>query len=715
MTNLAAPVLDTSLNLSLPTIPNTITSTANTGITITALVGALITDADGDLGAIAITQVNNASGTWQYSLNGGSSWVNLTNVSASNAVVLGTTPLYAPGVSGNPSPSAQRWLSFSQFTPASPLNPGGIETPANAGITLDTSLTGNPNGTYAGYSNYSVDFLTRQYTLKNAAFPALDPNRGFRLSFEAQILNNTFTNNDRAVFSLVLVMADGQQALELGFQETGAGQGRIFAQSDDVTPNPGGQPNVLFTSAEEVSFDTTDLARYTLNVSGNTYSLRANGAEILTGPLRNYSSFSPDPIFGFTPPNPYTVPNLLFLGDNSVSAGGSFTLGDVSLQTETRLRFVPTPGVGGSSSFSFRAWDGSDGSAPGSRVNTLTNGGTTPFSTALETANILVTNPPPAVYNFSQASYQALEGNQARVLNTVVLTRTGNTAIASTVTVALTPSLPNPTDATDYRPRAVALSFAPGETRKVIPISILGDRRFEASERIALSLTNLSANSRRGFRPTATLTLLNDDPLIGNNANNVLVGNNENNTISGLLGNDSLVGLGGNDVMAGGGGRDFLNGGLGADIQFGQAGGDRFLYQGVNVVAAHRNSLVTAPDWIRDFSFGQGDRIQLDYDNRFNTPNRPIALFNAGVKAGASLAAATLAAFADKNRIAAGRQALGAREAVFFFWRNRTYLAVNDTLAGFNPNQDLVIQMTGLQFRPGDATATVLNPINYFV
>jgi len=720
-----APTLDTSLNLSLGTIADTISDASNSGITITELINNLITDADGDVGAIAITEVDNANGTWQYSLDGGVNWTALTNVSASNAVVLGAAPLYAAGVNGGtPRPGEQDWLNLGRFTTASLLNQaivaGGTETSTDAGTTLDTTRDGNDNDSYAGYANYAVDFATRTYTLENSGFPDLNPSEGFQISFEAQVLSNTFTNNDRAVFSILAVAADGQTAIELGFQRTGTGQGRIFAQSDDRTPNPGGEPLTLFTSAEEVSFDTTSaLVRYTLDVTATAYSLKANGTEILTGPLRNYTNFVPPSFLGFTAPNPYTVANLLFLGDNSTSAGGSFTLGDVSLQTETRVRFVPNANFGGPSNFSFRAWDGSDASAPGSRVNATVTGGITPFSTELETASITVTTtatptPDPVFYNFSAANYTVREGNETRTVDTVVLTRTGNTAIASTVTVTLGPGTPNPAALDDYSTRTVSLSFAAGETQKVVPIEVLGDRTFEPSEQIALSLTNPGPNSFLGTQTTATLTLRNDDPLLGNSRNNTLTGNDERNIIKGLGRDDVLVGLGGNDVLIGGGGRDTLNGGIGADIQRGKGGSDRFRFQGGSMLAAHRNSLVSAPDRITDFIWRQGDRIELDYDNRANTPNRPRALFNAGNQTAGSLQNAALAAFADKNQAAGGRQALRAREAVFFNWRNQTYLAVNDNQARFAPNRDLVINMTGIQFRPGDATAGVLGVVNYF-
>lgn len=385
-----APILDNSTNLTLTAILSGVADAANAGVAIATLIDGLVTDGEGDVGAIAITSVDDTNGTWQYSLDGGSAWVNLTNVSASDAVVLGAIPLYAPGVvNGTPDPDDQPWLSFTRFSRNFPLFPGGTQTVSDTGTILDTTSPASNTDTYAGYGNYVANPITQTYTPRNSAFPELSAAAGFQLSFEAQVIENTFVNNERAVFSVTVVLEDGQTAIELAFQRTGDNQGRIFAQSDDVTPNPGNQPSTLFTVAEQVTFNTTQLTRYTLDVVGEAYSLKANGVELLTGPLRNYSSFVP-PLGTL---NPYTVPNFLFLGDNSTSAGGQFQLGDVTLQTETRLRFVPNAGFSGTSNFTFKAWDGSDGAAPGDRTNTLTSGGTTPFSSATETATIRILDP----------------------------------------------------------------------------------------------------------------------------------------------------------------------------------------------------------------------------------------------------------------------------------------------------------------------------------
>ncbi len=62
----------------------------------------------------------------------------------------------------------------------------------------------------------------------------------------------------------------------------------------------------------------------------------------------------------------------------------------VLLNVAARVRYVPKPQFSGSSSITFRAWDQTQGINGATGVNVSTNGGTTAFSTATETAIITV-------------------------------------------------------------------------------------------------------------------------------------------------------------------------------------------------------------------------------------------------------------------------------------------------------------------------------------
>jgi uncharacterized delta-60 repeat protein len=95
---MTAPVLDNSASPSLPTILEGATDPA--GITIADLVvDGSITDPDGPaIEAIAITGLNTSLGAWQYSLDGGSTWLTiqdqqLNTVANERALLLGPTAM----------------------------------------------------------------------------------------------------------------------------------------------------------------------------------------------------------------------------------------------------------------------------------------------------------------------------------------------------------------------------------------------------------------------------------------------------------------------------------------------------------------------------------------------------------------------------------------------------------------------------------------------
>ena len=86
-----APVL-TSIAPTLTTINENQTNHA--GQTVASLVGASISDADsGAQQGIAITALVSGNGSWQYSLNGGSTWTTVGAVSNGSALLLGVTDM----------------------------------------------------------------------------------------------------------------------------------------------------------------------------------------------------------------------------------------------------------------------------------------------------------------------------------------------------------------------------------------------------------------------------------------------------------------------------------------------------------------------------------------------------------------------------------------------------------------------------------------------
>ncbi len=74
-----APVMDIAGNMSLAAINEDVTNAANTGTLVSAIIasagGDRITDADaGAVEGIAVSDVDNTNGTWEFSINNGTNW-----------------------------------------------------------------------------------------------------------------------------------------------------------------------------------------------------------------------------------------------------------------------------------------------------------------------------------------------------------------------------------------------------------------------------------------------------------------------------------------------------------------------------------------------------------------------------------------------------------------------------------------------------------------
>lgn len=185
---------------------------------------------------------------------------------------------------------------------------------------------------------------------------------------------------------------------------------------------------------------------------------------------------------------------------------------------------------------------------------------------------------------------------------------------------------------------------------------------------------------------------------------------------TGGTGDDTIQAGGGNDQVTGQAGNDILVGGKGADAVTGGTGADRFVIaQGASKAEALKDSTLSSLDKIADFRQSEGDRFVLNYDNNLATIEKPKGLFNSGKEAGKNLKKALKSAYADKDQKKRGNQALKADEAMFFRLGNRTFLTVNDGKAAFSAKNDLLVDVTGIQFKAGDAKLGKLSAANYFV
>lgn len=195
---------------------------------------------------------------------------------------------------GTQTPAQQQWIYKA-------TSPDAVAIPTPRGTYLDTM---SDNGMYAGYFRRSPVKLNRD--------------QGYRVTFKVRVASQSSAKNDRSGFSII-VNSDapiGTQpyGIELGFWKNS-----IWAQ------------NVGFSGrGEEASIVTSYPWRvYTLAVRGDQYQLFVNGQPqpILQGKLRQYTGFNPPAGV----PDVYKISNLIFLGDDTTSAGARVTIGPVEV------------------------------------------------------------------------------------------------------------------------------------------------------------------------------------------------------------------------------------------------------------------------------------------------------------------------------------------------------------------------------------------------
>ncbi len=173
---------------------------------------------------------------------------------------------------------------------------------ADTATNLDTTVS---NAAQAGYAT----------NISNPQSPELNRLEGYTFSFTIDLLAEAHSSADRAGFSVIAVSSDSGvgvlSSIEIAFQDS-----LIFAQSD------------AFTAAESVAFDMigSGFVAFDLVISGAGYELFADSSSILSGSLRDYALYR-------------TIPNVVYLGDNTTSAQGDVNLRRVALTTAD----VPEP------------------------------------------------------------------------------------------------------------------------------------------------------------------------------------------------------------------------------------------------------------------------------------------------------------------------------------------------------------------------------------
>ncbi len=214
--------------------------------------------------------------------------------------------LYDPTVPVNNLPDQQGW-HHGYFSPDFVVD----ATTGVSGGLLRMNSTADLDD-YAGYFSYNP------LNLAAPALPlSLDRTPGFTLTFRARIAAEDHSGNpNRGGFSFLVVTDNNTKALELAFHAD-----RIFSYDSAFLP-------------DQVAPRATDvMTRYDLTVVGDNWSLSADSAPILSGPLVDYTGFP-----GLLVPiinvliDPYERPHTIFFGDDTTSAGADVFLGEIALE-----------------------------------------------------------------------------------------------------------------------------------------------------------------------------------------------------------------------------------------------------------------------------------------------------------------------------------------------------------------------------------------------
>ncbi len=203
----------------------------------------------------------------------------------------------------NTAPETQGYLTYG------PSAAPAFYTLGTNNVTFDTTPTA---ANKQGWSNYKANLSGPL----NAAFPTtLDSAVGFDVLLSMKMLSESHSSTDRAGISLI-ALDKNHKGVEIAFWAD-----QVWAQQDGAT---------LFTHSTDPlstenstgfnpSNDPTSASHewaYDLHLGPGGYTLSADGAPLLQGPIKDYSAFAGTP-------NVYALPNFIFLGDDTTSAAGS--------------------------------------------------------------------------------------------------------------------------------------------------------------------------------------------------------------------------------------------------------------------------------------------------------------------------------------------------------------------------------------------------------
>ncbi len=285
--------------------------------------------------------------------------------------------------------------------------------------------------------------------------------------------------------------------------------------------------------------------------------------------------------------------------------------------------------------------------------------------------------------DFSQLSINnitVVEGQNSNAILTVTVNNPNPQAISVNYTTAPV----NATANVDYTSKTGTITIAPNTSTATITIPILNDNLNEANETFAINLSNpvnATLTNNKGIVTISDTLTANVTTTLPANVENLTLTGTANINGTGNAGNNKITGNSGNNQINGRAGIDTLTGGLGADtfiFQFGQ-------------------STRSTTDHITDFAINS-DKIDL-LTQAGNATSAPSSFSRAANSTVTTLQNLINQVFTDANGAITGNQGLGVNSAALVQVTTGaiagTYLVINDSAAGFQSSNDLLINITG--------------------
>ncbi len=447
-----APVLDNTGNMTLTTI--TEDETADGGNTVASIIssagGDRITDVDsGAVEGIAITATTNGNGSWEYSIDNGSTWLSVGSVANNNALLLRSTDLVRFVPNGQNATSGD--ITFRAWDQTSGAAGNKVDASTNGNTTAFSTATEVASITVTAVNDAPVLDNTGNMTLTTITEDETTNGGNTVASIISSAGGDRITDVDSGAVEGIAITAttngngaweysidNGSNWLSVGsvannnalllrstdlvrFVPNGqnATTGDITFRAWDQTSGAAGNKVDTSTNGTTTAFSTaTEVASITVTAVNDAPVLDNTGTTVFTNIDERDTNNSGDTIAALlasaggdrlTDVDAGAFEGIAVTAtvngnggwEYSVDGGTNWaTVGTVSdssallLRSVDRLRFVPDGLNATTGSITFYGWDqsGTTVGLEGSKVDVSTRGGTTPFSTASEIASISVTS-----------------------------------------------------------------------------------------------------------------------------------------------------------------------------------------------------------------------------------------------------------------------------------------------------------------------------------